>query len=115
MTTAALPLRYLLPRDLQGGIKQLADQEFARLLAAVLAEQQRRGRKLPVSRKTSRKPLIKEVALFLCPLQSSTLFALLENKKVGVEFVGQCDDERNLEWGPLGPVFRNDAGQVVDK
>jgi hypothetical protein len=28
----------------EGGIKQLTDQEFDRLLAAVLAEQQRRGR-----------------------------------------------------------------------
>ena len=63
------------PRDLPGGIKQLTDQEFDRLLAAVLAEQQRRGRKLPSSRKTSRKPLIKEVALPLT-LKSSTLFAL---------------------------------------
>jgi hypothetical protein len=52
--TAASSSRYLLPRDLPGGIKQLTDQEFDRLLAAVLAEQQRRGRKLPVSRKTSR-------------------------------------------------------------
>jgi hypothetical protein len=74
--TAASSSRYLLPRDLPGGIKQLTDQEFDRLLAAVLTEQQRRGRKLPISRKTFRKPLIKEVALPLTLLQSSTLSAL---------------------------------------
>ena len=87
MTTAALPLRYLLPRDLQGGIKQLADQVFARLLAAVLAEQQRRGRKLPVSRKTSRKPLIKEVALPL-PLAKLNAIRAARKQKGWGEVVG---------------------------
>jgi DNA invertase Pin-like site-specific DNA recombinase len=71
----------LLPRDLPGGIKQLTDQEFDRLLAAVLAEQQRRGRKLPSSRKTSRKPLIKEVAL---PLTLAKLNAIRAAFKAGV-------------------------------
>jgi hypothetical protein len=80
-TTAALSSRYLLPRDLPGGIKQLTDQEFDRLLAAVLAEQQRRGRKLPSSRKTSRKPLIKEVAL---PLTLAKLNAIRAAFKAGL-------------------------------
>jgi predicted DNA-binding protein (UPF0251 family) len=71
----------LLPRDLPGGIKQLTDQEFDRLLAAVLAEQQRRGRKLPISRKTFRKPLIKEVAL---PLTLAKLNAIRAAFKAGV-------------------------------
>ena len=79
--TAALSSRYLLPRDLPGGIKQLTDQEFDRLLAAVLAEQRRRGRKLLVSRKTSRKPLIKEVAL---PLTLAKLNAIRAAFKAGV-------------------------------
>jgi hypothetical protein len=79
--TAASSSRYLLPRGLPGGIKQLTDQEFDRLLAAVLAEQQRRGRKLPVSRKTSRKPLIKEVAL---PLTLAKLNAIRAAFKAGV-------------------------------
>ena len=65
--------------DLSGGIKQLTDQEFDRLPAAVLA--QRRGRKLPVSRKTSRKPLIKEVAL---PLTLAKLNAIRAAFKAGV-------------------------------
>jgi DNA invertase Pin-like site-specific DNA recombinase len=46
--------RYLLPKDLAGAINNLSDQEFDRLLAAVLEEQKRRGTKLPGSRKTSR-------------------------------------------------------------
>ena len=76
-----LSSRYLLPRDLPGGIRQLTDQEFDRLLAAVLAEQHRRGRKLPSSRKTSRKPQIKEVAL---PLTPAKLNAIRAAFKAGV-------------------------------
>jgi hypothetical protein len=45
--TAASPPNYLLPKDLAGAISNLSDQEFDRLLAAVLAEQKRRGKKLP--------------------------------------------------------------------
>jgi DNA invertase Pin-like site-specific DNA recombinase len=71
----------LLPRDLPGGIKLLTDQEFDRLLAAVLAEEQRRERKLPVSPKTSRKPLIKEVPL---PLTLAKLNAVRAAFKAGV-------------------------------
>jgi DNA invertase Pin-like site-specific DNA recombinase len=40
----------------------LDDNQPDRLLAAVLAEQQRRGRKLPVSGEPSRKQRVKEVA-----------------------------------------------------
>jgi hypothetical protein len=38
--------RHILPADLPNAIKQLDDQELDRLLAAVLAEQKRRGRKI---------------------------------------------------------------------
>jgi hypothetical protein len=41
--------RHVLPKDLPGAIKQLDDQELDRLLAAVLAEQKRRHRKLAES------------------------------------------------------------------
>jgi hypothetical protein len=77
--TAALSSRYLLP--LSGGIKQLTDQEFDRLLAAVLAEQRRRGRKLPLSTKTSREPLIKEIGP---PLTLAKLNAIRAAFKAGV-------------------------------
>ena len=66
---------------LSGGIKQLTDQEFDRLLAAVLAEQRRRGRKLPLSPKTSRKPLIKEIGP---PLTLAKLNAIRAAFKAGV-------------------------------
>ena len=73
--TAASAPRYLLPKDLRGAISNLSDQEFDRLLAAVLAEQKRRGTKLPRSGKTSRKPASKEIVPPLT-LASSTLYGL---------------------------------------
>jgi hypothetical protein len=51
------------------------------LLAAVPAEQGRRARKLPLSPKTSRKPLIKKVAL---PLILAKLNAIPAAFKAGV-------------------------------
>ena len=47
--------RHILPADLPKAIKQLDNQELDRLLAAVLAEQKRRCRKIPVSDGSSRK------------------------------------------------------------
>jgi hypothetical protein len=41
--------QHVLPKDLRAAIKQLDDQELDRLLAAVVAEQRRRGRKPAVS------------------------------------------------------------------
>ena len=41
--------RHVLPADLPNAIRQLDNQELDRLLAAVLAEQKRRGRKIPES------------------------------------------------------------------
>jgi hypothetical protein len=46
--------RNVLPADLPNAIKQLDDQEFDRLLAAVLAEQKRRGKRLPVPERKQR-------------------------------------------------------------
>jgi hypothetical protein len=61
IATAPSAPRYLLPKDLSAGIRQLTDQEFDRLLRAVLIEQKQRGRRLPGSGKTSRKSAIKEI------------------------------------------------------
>jgi hypothetical protein len=72
--------RCLLPKDLPNGIKQLTDQEFDRLLAAVLAEQKRRGRELPVPRETSHKLPIKETG----PLTPAKLNAVRATFKAGV-------------------------------
>ena len=47
--------RHVLPKDLPGAIKQLADQELDQLLATVLAEQKRRGVKPVAANTPSRK------------------------------------------------------------
>jgi DNA invertase Pin-like site-specific DNA recombinase len=52
--------RHILPADLPNAIEQLDDQEFDRLLAAVLAEQKRRDRKLAASDERSRKKRVEE-------------------------------------------------------
>jgi len=79
--TAASAARYLLPKDLARAISNLSDQEFDRLLAVVLADQKRRGKKLPVSRKTSHKPPIKEIGP---PLTLAKLNAVRAAFKAGV-------------------------------
>ncbi len=48
--------RHVLPSDLPNALKNLEDQEFDRLLSAVLAKQKRRGRNLPTSHEVSQKP-----------------------------------------------------------
>ena len=58
----AAPPSYSLPTNLPSALRHLDDNQLDRLLAAVLAEQQRRGRKLPVSGEPSRKQRVKEVA-----------------------------------------------------
>jgi hypothetical protein len=63
----ATPRRHVLPKDLPGAIKQLDDQELARLVAAVLGEQKRRARKLAVSVETPDKSRIDAAALHLTP------------------------------------------------
>src|SRR6478672_12341441 len=74
-TTATSSPQYLLPKDLSNGIRQLTDQEFDRLLAAVLAEQKRRGKKLPLSRKASRKPPVQEFGPPLAPAKVNAVRA----------------------------------------
>ena len=79
--TAASAQRHLLPKDLARAISHLSDQEFDRLLAAVLAERKRRGKKLPGSRKTTRKPASKEIGP---PLTLAKLNAIRAAFKAGV-------------------------------
>src|SRR5215469_10374091 len=47
--------RHVLPADLPKAMSQLDDQELDRLLAAVIAEQKRRGRRPPATDESSRK------------------------------------------------------------
>jgi hypothetical protein len=70
-----------LPADLPNAIKRLDDQELDRLLAAVIAEQKRRGKKLPVSDERSLKRRIETVAP---PLTQGKLNAVRAAFKAGV-------------------------------
>jgi hypothetical protein len=58
-------VRHVLPRDLPNAVKRLEDHELDRLLTAVLAEQQRRGRKLPVPNENLRKRRVEAVDVHL--------------------------------------------------
>ena len=57
--------RYVLPRDLPSAIKQLDDQELDRLLAAVLAEQKRRGGKSRAANQPSQKHRVEPAGVCL--------------------------------------------------
>ena len=64
--TAAPSLRHILPKDLPNAIRSLSDQDLDQLGAAVLVEQQRRGRKFP-SNENSQKRRVEEVSVALTP------------------------------------------------
>ena len=87
-TTAAeapLPsLPYVLPKDLPKAISQLQDQDLDRLLSAVLAEQKRRGSKLPEPDENSRKPWV-EKTMAAVTLASGKLNAVRAAFKAGVK------------------------------
>jgi hypothetical protein len=72
---------YALPKNLPSALRYLDDDQLARLLAAVLAEQRRRGKQVPVSDQPSRKKAIKEVAP---PLAFGKLNAVRAAFKAGV-------------------------------
>jgi hypothetical protein len=98
---AAASLSYALPTNLPSALRHLDDDQLDRLLAAVLAEQQRRGRKLPESDDPSPKQRTKEVAP---PLAQGKLNAVRATFKAGVrpsriarEFgISQADVRRAL-------------------
>jgi hypothetical protein len=71
----------VLPRDLPSAIKRLEDQDLDRLLSVALTEQQRRGRKPPVSDEISRKRRVEAVAV---PLTQGKLNAVRAAFKAGV-------------------------------
>src|SRR6478672_12553759 len=103
-TATPLP-QYLLPRDLSNGIKQLTDQEFDRLLAAVLTEQKRRGKKLSVSRKASRKPPVREFGPPLAPAKVNAVRAAFKAgvapSRIARQFgISHADVREALASGP---------------
>jgi hypothetical protein len=73
--------RHILPADLPNTIRYLSDQELDRLLAAVIAEQKRRGRKLLTSDESSPKRKVEEAT---APLTQGKLNAVRAAFKAGV-------------------------------
>ena len=72
---AASTPRHVLPSDLPTAIKHLNDQELEQLLAAITAEQQRRGTKPPSHAKTPSKGPVEAVAVSLTPGKLSAVRA----------------------------------------
>src|SRR5260221_13335537 len=73
---AASSPRHVLPSDLPAAIKHLNDQELEQMLAAVTAEQQRRGKNPPPSHaKTPSKSPAEAVAVSLTPGKLSAVRA----------------------------------------
>ena len=79
-TAAASSQSYALPKNLSSALGYLDDDQLDRLLAAVVAEQRRRGKKVPVSDKSPRKALVKMVAP---PLPQGKLNAIRAAFKAG--------------------------------
>jgi hypothetical protein len=78
---AAASPSYALPTNLPSALRHLDDDQLDRLLAAVISELKRRGKKLPVSVEPSCKRRIKEVAP---PLAQGKLNAVRAAFKAGV-------------------------------
>ena len=73
---------YVLPRDLPQVLGQLQNQEFDRLVSAVLAEQKRRGGKLPAPDENLRTQPVESAAM---TLPSGKLNAVRAAFKAGVK------------------------------
>ena len=75
--------RHVLPKDLCSAIKQLTDDELGRLIAAALAERQRRGgTRAPVREEPWRKPRAQTIGT---PLTTSKLNAVRAAFRAGVK------------------------------
>jgi hypothetical protein len=79
--SSAVPSRHVLPADLPRAVAHLNDQELDQLLSAVIAEQKRRGKKLPAE--MSRKQRVDVVAA--APLTQGKLNAVRAAFKAGVK------------------------------
>jgi hypothetical protein len=96
---AASSRRHVLPKDLRAAIKQLDDQELDRLLASVLAEQGRRGRKPVESVEPPDKPRAVAAAVHLKPGQLNAVRAAfkagVKPSQIGRQFGLSQSDVRN--------------------
>jgi len=72
---AASSPRHVLPSDLPAAIKHLNDQELEQLMAAVTAEQERRGKKPPSDGKMSTKRPLEAAPVSLTPGKLSAVRA----------------------------------------
>ena len=79
-TPSPIPSRHVLPADLPNAVKHLDDQQLDQLLAAVIAEQKRRGKKLPAEMPGKRR--VEMVAA--APLTLGKLNAVRAAFKAGV-------------------------------
>jgi hypothetical protein len=104
---ATSPRRHVLPKDLSAAIKQLDDQELDRLLAAVLAEQKRRGRKSLVSVETPDKPRIEVAAVHLTPGKMNAVRAAF---KAGVK-PSQIARQFGLSQSDVRKALASDASR----
>jgi len=77
---SAVPSRHVLPADLPMAVAHLNDQELDQLLSAVIAEQKRRGKKLPAE--MSRKQRVEVVTAV--PLTQGKLNAVRAAFKAGI-------------------------------
>jgi hypothetical protein len=73
--------RHLLPKDLPNALKYLTDQELDHLSAAVLVEQQRRGRKPPLN-ENAQKRRVEEVS---APMSTGKVNAVRAAFKAGLK------------------------------
>jgi DNA-binding NarL/FixJ family response regulator len=79
-TNAGTP-RYLLPKDLPQALRALSDQELDRLSAAVLVEQQRRGKK-PPSNENAQARRVEEASI---PMSTGKVNAVRAAFKAGLK------------------------------
>jgi hypothetical protein len=77
---SAVPSRHVLPAHLPNAIRHLNDQELDQLLSAIVAEQKRRGKKLPAE--MSRKQRVDVVTAV--PLTQGKLNAVRAAFKAGI-------------------------------
>jgi len=101
---AASLRRHVLPKDLPGAIKQLDDQELDRLIAAVLAEQRRRGRKPADSVEPPDKRRIEAAVVHLTPGKMNAVRAAfkagIKPAQIARQFgLSQADVRRALASG----------------
>ena len=87
-----VPSRHVLPTDLPNAVRHLNDQELDQLLSAIIAEQKRRGRKLPAE--MSRKQRVEVVAAI--PLTQGKLNAVRAGRRHAIE---NCPTVRDLTVG----------------